>query len=101
LYMAVRELIENSLDSCEANHILPDINLTLKNIDSINDLWLISCEDNGIGIPPDKVPVAVCSFLTSGKYVEKQQRGLFGVGTAKRSFRCRPQDDSCIFHERH
>ena len=80
LYMAVRELIENSLDSCEANHILPDINLTLKNIDSVNDLWLISCEDNGIGIPPDKVPVAVCSFLTSGKYVEKQQRGLFGVG---------------------
>lgn len=80
LYMAVRELIENSLDSCEANHILPDINLTLKNIDSVNDLWLISCEDNGIGIPTDKVPVAVCSFLTSGKYVEKQQRGLFGVG---------------------
>ena len=80
LYMAVRELIENSLDSCEANHILPDINLTLKNIDLVNDLWLISCEDNGIGIPPDKVPVAVCSFLTSGKYVEKQQRGLFGVG---------------------
>jgi DNA topoisomerase-6 subunit B len=80
LYMAVRELIENSLDSCEANHILPDIILTLKNIDLVNDLWLISCEDNGIGIPPDKVPVAVCSFLTSGKYVEKQQRGLFGVG---------------------
>ena len=43
-------------------------------------MWFISCEDNGIGIPADKVPVAVCSFLTSGKYVEKQQRGLFGVG---------------------
>ena len=80
LYMAVRELIENSLDSCEANHILPHISLSLKTVDSSNDLWLISCEDNGIGIPPDKVPVAVCSFLTSGKYVEKQQRGLFGVG---------------------
>ena len=80
LYMAVRELIENSLDSCESNHILPHISLSLKTIDSSNDLWLISCEDNGIGIPPDKVPVAVCSFLTSGKYVEKQQRGLFGVG---------------------
>ena len=80
LYMAIRELIENSLDSCEANHILPHISLSLKTIDSSNDLWLISCEDNGIGIPPDKVPVAVCSFLTSGKYVEKQQRGLFGVG---------------------
>ena len=29
LYMAVRELIENSLDSCESNHILPYIVLSL------------------------------------------------------------------------
>ncbi|MDW3653297.1 MAG: DNA topoisomerase VI subunit B [Nitrososphaeraceae archaeon] len=80
LYMSVRELIENSLDSCEINHILPVIHLSLKLLDPLNDLWTISCKDNGIGIPSDKVPVAVCSFLTSGKYVEKQQRGLFGVG---------------------
>jgi len=80
LYMAVRELIENSLDSCESNHSLPIISLSLKLLDPLNDMWLISCEDNGIGVPSDKVPVAVCSFLTSGKYVEKQQRGLFGVG---------------------
>jgi DNA topoisomerase VI subunit B len=80
LYMAVRELIENALDSCEIHRILPNISLSLKLLDQQNDLWLISCEDNGIGIPSDKVPVAVCSFLTSAKYVEKQQRGLFGVG---------------------
>ena len=80
LYMAVRELIENSLDSCEIDHILPWLSLSLKMLDSANDLWTITCEDNGIGVPSDKVPVAVCSFLTSGKYVEKQQRGLFGVG---------------------
>ncbi len=80
LYMAVRELIENALDSCEIHRILPNISLSLKLFDQANDLWLISCEDNGIGIPSDKVPVAVCSFLTSAKYVEKQQRGLFGVG---------------------
>ncbi|HMG39343.1 MAG TPA: DNA topoisomerase VI subunit B [Nitrososphaeraceae archaeon] len=80
LYMSVRELIENSLDSCEINHILPVIHLKLKILDSLNDLWTISCKDNGVGIPSEKVPVAVCSFLTSGKYVEKQQRGLFGVG---------------------
>lgn len=80
LYMAIRELIENSLDSCEIAHILPRISLSLKMFDPANDLWTITCEDNGIGVPSDKVPVAVCSFLTSGKYVEKQQRGLFGVG---------------------
>jgi len=80
LYMSVRELIENSLDSCEINRILPSIHLRLKLLDPDNDLWTISCKDNGIGIPSEKVPVAVCSFLTSGKYVEKQQRGLFGVG---------------------
>jgi DNA topoisomerase VI subunit B len=80
LYMAVRELIENSLDSCETAHILPELSLSLKMLDPANDLWAITCEDNGIGVPSEKVPVAVCSFLTSGKYVEKQQRGLFGVG---------------------
>ncbi|MDQ3848937.1 MAG: DNA topoisomerase VI subunit B [Thermoproteota archaeon] len=80
LYMAVRELIENSLDSCETGYILPEISLSLRLIDPSNDLWMITCQDNGIGIPSDKVPIAVCSFLTSGKYVEKQQRGLFGVG---------------------
>jgi DNA topoisomerase-6 subunit B len=80
LYMAVRELLENSLDSCETGHTLPKISLSLKTFDLQNNLWLITCEDNGIGVPSDKVPVAVCSFLTSGKYVEKQQRGLFGVG---------------------
>ncbi|HKX21229.1 MAG TPA: DNA topoisomerase VI subunit B [Nitrososphaeraceae archaeon] len=80
LYMSVRELIENSLDSCEINRILPVIHLSLKQLDPLNDLWTISCKDNGVGIPSEKVPVAVCSFLTSGKYVEKQQRGLFGVG---------------------
>jgi DNA topoisomerase-6 subunit B len=80
LYMALRELIENSLDSCEVHHILPHISVSIRQIDIENDLWTISCQDNGIGINSEKVPVAVCSFLTSGKYVEKQQRGLFGVG---------------------
>lgn len=80
LYMAIRELIENSLDSCEIERILPKISVSLKLADALNDLWLLSCEDNGIGIRSEKVSIAVCSFLTSGKYVEKQQRGLFGVG---------------------
>jgi DNA topoisomerase-6 subunit B len=80
LYMAVRELIENALDSCETFSILPSIRISLKSFDQSNDLWMLYCEDNGTGISSDKLPVAVCSFLTSAKYMEKQQRGLFGVG---------------------
>ena len=80
LYMAVRELIENALDSCEVFSILPSIKISLKSFDQSNDLWILYCEDNGTGISSDKLPVAVCSFLTSAKYMEKQQRGLFGVG---------------------
>lgn len=80
LYMAIRELIENSLDSCESFSILPSIKVSLKIYDQTNDLWTLSCEDNGTGINSEKLPVAVCSFLTSAKYMEKQQRGLFGVG---------------------
>ena len=80
LYMAVRELIENALDSCEVFSILPSIKISLKSFDQSNDLWTLYCEDNGTGISSDKLPVAVCSFLTSAKYMEKQQRGLFGVG---------------------
>ena len=80
LYMAIRELIENSLDSCESFSILPSIKISLKIFDQANDLWMLACEDNGTGINSDKLPIAVCSFLTSAKYMEKQQRGLFGVG---------------------
>src|SRR2546427_13289514 len=64
LYMAVRELIENSLDSCEIEHILPWLSLSLKMLDSANDLWTITCEEKGIGVASEKVPVAVGSFLT-------------------------------------
>ena len=80
LYMAIRELIENSLDSCESFSILPSIKISLRIFDQSNDLWMLACEDNGTGINSDKLPIAVCSFLTSAKYMEKQQRGLFGVG---------------------
>ncbi|MDF0680210.1 MAG: DNA topoisomerase VI subunit B [Candidatus Nitrosocosmicus sp.] len=80
LYMAIRELIENSLDSCESFSILPSIKVSLNIFDQANDLWTLACEDNGTGINSEKLPIAVCSFLTSAKYMEKQQRGLFGVG---------------------
>src|SRR5207245_11269825 len=50
LYMAVRELIENALDSCEIQRILPNISLSLKLLDQVTELCLISCIDTDIVI---------------------------------------------------
>ena len=90
LYMAVRELIENSLDSCEIHHILPDITLSLKLVDPLNDLWLISCEDNGIGIPMTKC----CCGGVLISYIREICRK-----TTERSFWRRSQDDSCVLNK--
>jgi len=37
-------------------------------------------EDNGIGIPPEHVPRAFCSVLYGSTYVNRQSRGVFGLG---------------------
>ena len=79
LYMAVRELIENSLDSCEIHHILPDITLSLKLVDPLNDLWLISCEDNGIGIPMTKCLLRCAHFLHPGNMSKNNREVLASV----------------------
>src|SRR5215210_9573738 len=57
LYMAVRELIENSLDSCETGHILPKISLSLKLLDVSNDLWVITCQDKVSGYLRTRCPL--------------------------------------------
>src|ERR671925_62568 len=55
LYMAVRELIENSLDSCETGHILPKVSLSLTMLDAGNDLKMIAAFSTKDTIHPLKV----------------------------------------------
>jgi len=81
-YMAIRELIENSLDACEEAGILPDVYIRVKVTKRENERETIelSVSDNGRGIPPEMVPSAFGQVLFGSKYVLKQSRGTFGLG---------------------
>ena len=43
LFSAIRELVENALDACEAGGILPDIYLRLKLEEKCDDMAIYSC----------------------------------------------------------
>jgi DNA topoisomerase-6 subunit B len=70
-------LIHNSLDAVEIIKKLPDIILTIK---KTNGYYEIICKDNGIGLHDADIPKAFGSVLTSSKYNNRQDRGLFGLG---------------------
>jgi len=81
-YMTLRELLENSLDSCEEAGILPDIYVRTKVVrrEDEKEIIELTVSDNGKGIPPDMVPNAFGQILFGSKYVLKQSRGTFGLG---------------------
>ena len=82
LYQAVRELVENSLDACEAAGALPHITIDLKLVSERKSpkVYKLTVSDNGTGIPPQYVPQAFCTVLFGSKFILKQHRGLFGLG---------------------
>ncbi|MEM1800537.1 MAG: DNA topoisomerase VI subunit B [Desulfurococcaceae archaeon] len=79
-YQAIRELVENALDATDAHGIFPDIKISIRRVDEVQEFYKITVEDNGIGIPPDIVPHAFGKVLFSSKYVLKQTRGMYGLG---------------------
>lgn len=81
----LKEAVDNSLDACEDNDILPEISVTvekkgagsLKNSDQV----LIRVEDNGPGIDPDDVPKVFGEYLASSKFGRGRcSRGQQGIG---------------------
>jgi len=82
LYQTVRELVENALDATDTYGILPIIKVSIDADTSggRSDVYVVSVEDNGIGIPPHQVPQAFAQLLYSSKYVLRQTRGMFGLG---------------------
>jgi DNA topoisomerase-6 subunit B len=78
LYTAVRELVENSLDACEDNQILPEIKVSL--IQKGENIFKIKIQDNGGGLPKTVILQCFGQVLYGSKYEQKQSRGRFGLG---------------------
>jgi len=81
----LKEAVDNSLDACEENGILPEISIlvekagsgSLKNSDQIR----IRVVDNGPGIEPDDVPKVFGEYLASSKFGKGRcSRGQQGIG---------------------
>ena len=51
VYSTVRELVENSLDSCDDAQTYPSIDIEILNLKS--DMISVKVSDNGTGVPPD------------------------------------------------
>jgi len=83
IFVAIRELVENSLDAAETSKIPPDIYVRLSyesEASKETQIYKLRVEDNGIGIPPRHIPSAFGQVLFGSKYKLKQQRGTFGLG---------------------
>jgi DNA topoisomerase-6 subunit B len=89
LYVAVRELVENSLDACEEARILPEITVLLKNEEEGTRADLLSqgpetfeliVKDNGTGMKREAIPKLLGKMLTGTKFTHRQSRGTFGLG---------------------
>lgn len=78
VYSTVRELVENSLDSCDDARTHPLIDIEIQNVTS--DIITVKVSDNGTGVPPEQVPHAFGRVLYGSKYSQQQKRGTFGLG---------------------
>ncbi|MFQ6084656.1 MAG: DNA topoisomerase VI subunit B [Candidatus Bathyarchaeia archaeon] len=85
IYASVRELVENSLDACEAIRSTPEIyiRVTFEDgaaTDTGPTKCIISVYDNGSGVPHEEVPRCFGRVLFGSKYLLQQTRGTFGLG---------------------
>jgi len=78
VYSTVRELVENSLDSCDDAQTYPLVDIEVRDLAS--DIITVTVSDNGTGVPPEQVPQAFGRVLYGSKYSQLQKRGTFGLG---------------------
>jgi DNA topoisomerase-6 subunit B len=95
LFVSVRELVENALESAEVAGVAPKVVVNLSQVGgakpvekdgegavplSQKAVYKLSVEDNGPGLAVDKIPRAFGQFLVSSHYRFVQARGIFGIG---------------------
>ena len=83
IFVAIREVVENSLDAAESQKIPPDVYVRLSfESEATKDtqIYKLRVQDNGSGIQPRFIPSAFGQVLYGSKYKLKQARGTFGLG---------------------
>ncbi len=79
LLTTIKEAVDNSLDACEEAGILPEIEVTIKQISE--DRYRVSVEDNGPGIIKSQIPHIFGRLLYGSKFhTLKMSRGQQGIG---------------------
>lgn len=81
----LKEAVDNSLDACEENGILPDIKIEIGKLgpgaSRNTDLVQIVVEDNGPGLDPDDLGKVFGEYLASSKFGRGRcSRGQQGIG---------------------
>ena len=75
----VKEAVDNSLDACEEQRILPEIHVTLE--ETGDDRLRFQIKDNAVGIDRDIIPNIFGKLLYGSKFHRLQQsRGQQGIG---------------------
>ena len=81
LLTAVKEAVDNSLDACEEAHILPDITISIEEVENTDNKFRLTIKDNGPGIVPKQVPNIFARLLYGSKFhTLKMSRGQQGIG---------------------
>ncbi|MGC9191284.1 MAG: DNA topoisomerase VI subunit B [Conexivisphaera sp.] len=84
LYFSLKELVENSLDSCESAGITPELLISV-GVDEDGPsedprFYRLTVQDNGTGIPSGNLADAFGRIFYGNKFRLKQSRGVFGMG---------------------
>ncbi len=81
LLTSVKELVDNSLDAAEEANTLPEIKITLSEVDK--ERYRLVVEDNGPGIVKQQIPQVFGRFLYGSKFgANRQSRGQQGIGVS-------------------
>ncbi len=79
LLMTIKEAVDNSLDACSEMKVLPDLFVSIKQINETR--FLVIVEDNGPGIVKQQIPNIFAKLLYGSKFhTLKQNRGQQGIG---------------------
>ncbi len=81
----LKESVDNSLDACEEQDILPEITVEVSKVGTGSakntDLIEVVVEDNGPGIDPEDLPKVYGEYLSSSKFGRGRcSRGQQGIG---------------------